>query len=130
MARPLKKIKWDEFDKLCALQCTLNEIAGWFECSVDTIERAVKREKSVNFAEYFEQKAAKGKISLRRAQWQVGVEKHNVGMLIWLGKQHLGQKDDPPKEQAKDENVIYETEMGSPLPSDAEDEDVGTDDDV
>ena len=44
MARPQIKIDWDQFNKLCALQCTQVEIAEWFNCSIDTIARAVSTE--------------------------------------------------------------------------------------
>lgn len=90
--RPKKEINWEEFDKLCHLHATQEEIAGWFECSVDTIDRAVKREKEINFAEYYAQKAANGKISLRRKQWQLALAGDKT-MLIWLGKQHLKQAE-------------------------------------
>lgn len=92
MARPHVKINWDEFDKLCAICCTQVEIASWFDCSVDTIERAVKREKATSFAEYYAQKASKGRISLRRQQWQMALRGDKT-MLIWLGKQHLQQSE-------------------------------------
>lgn len=90
--RPRIEINWDEFAKLCSIQCTLQEIASWFECSEDTIERAVKREKELSFAEFYEQKAATGKISLRRKQWQLALGGDKT-MLIWLGKQHLEQTE-------------------------------------
>lgn len=92
MARPRIEINWTEFDKLCALQCTLNEIASWFGCSPDTIERAVKRDKKRSFADYYEEKRGTGRIALRRYQMQAA-EKGNTAMLIWLGKQYLGQTD-------------------------------------
>jgi hypothetical protein len=90
--RPLTAINWEEFDKLCGFQATLQEIAEWFGVSVDTIERACVREKGMNFAEYFEQKKGAGRVSLRRRQHEVALS-GNVPMLIWLGKQYLGQKD-------------------------------------
>ena len=37
---------------------------------------------------------AKEKIELRKKQWKVAME-GNVQMLIWLGKNILGQKDSP-----------------------------------
>lgn len=92
MARPRVKINWEEFDKLCSIQCTLLEIASWFGCSPDTIERACKREHRMGFADYFAQKAAKGKISLRRMQWQIAIGGDRT-MLIWLGKQYLEQSE-------------------------------------
>jgi hypothetical protein len=92
MGRPRKEINWTALDKLCHIQCTLSEIAGYHECSEDTIERAIKREKGVTFAEYYKTKSMGGKISLRRKQFQVAID-GDKGMLIWLGKQYLGQKE-------------------------------------
>jgi len=90
--RPKIQIDWTAFDKLCGMQCTKREIADFFDVSEDTIDRACKRDHKVNFAVYFAQKAAKGRISLRRKQWDVAMAGNNT-MLIWLGKQYLGQSD-------------------------------------
>lgn len=90
--RPRVNINWDELNKLCALQCTLIEIAYFFNCSVDTIERRIKSVKKETFADYYKKHSSEGKISLRRAQYSKALE-GNVPMLIWLGKQTLGQKD-------------------------------------
>lgn len=92
MARPRVEIDWDQFDKLCVIQATLAEIASWFSCSEDTIERAVKRKHKVGFAEYFAQKAGKGRISLRRKQFEMA-QSGDRTMLIWLGKQYLKQSE-------------------------------------
>ena len=92
--RPKVEIDWEMFDKLCAFQCTLSEISDWFGCSEDTIERRCKDEKKMYFADYFKKKASAGKISLRRSQWQAA-QNGNTALLIWLGKQYLGQKDKP-----------------------------------
>jgi len=92
MGRPPIPINQDEFEKLVNLCCTLDDIAGWFNCSVDTIERWCQSTYSESFADTYKKKAAKGKISLRRKQMEVALS-GNVSMLIWLGKQHLGQAD-------------------------------------
>jgi len=92
MGRPRIEIDWKEFDKLCGMQCTLVEIAGWFDCSEDTIERRVKEEYGITFAEHYRKRSSKGKISLRRRQLEVAMS-GNPTMLIWLGKQMLNQKD-------------------------------------
>lgn len=91
MARPRKEIDKDSFEKLCAIQCTLNEIAGFFDCSEDTIERWCTREYNERFAEIYAKKRGIGHISLRRAQFRLA--EHNATMAIWLGKQYLGQRD-------------------------------------
>ncbi len=90
VGRPEILIDWVEFDKLCGFQCTLKEIASFFDCSEDTIERAVQKYFNCNFADYFELKRGKGFASLRRRQFELAME-GNPTMLIWLGKQWLGQ---------------------------------------
>ena len=92
MSRPRKEIDFNELEKLCGLQCTAEEIAGWFGVSVDTIERRVKEKYDIGFAEYFDQRRSDGKISLRRRQFQTAMS-GNPSLLIWLGKQYLGQSD-------------------------------------
>lgn len=91
MGRPLTNIDKKQFKKLCTLQCTKEEIAGFFECSEDTIEKFCKREYGETFTAVFKQKRQTGKISLRRSQWRLAEK--NVSMAIWLGKQYLGQKE-------------------------------------
>jgi hypothetical protein len=93
MARPRKEIDSDQFEKLCGLQCTLAEIAGWFGCSEDTIERWCKRTYTAGFADTFKTHSQSGKISLRRYQFKIAEK--NAAMAIFLGKQYLGQKDEP-----------------------------------
>lgn len=70
---PRIKFDWAEFETLCAMQCTRAEIATHFGVSEDTIERAVKREHSVSFADYFGQKRKAGFVSLRRKQWELAM---------------------------------------------------------
>lgn len=91
--RPRKEIDPIQFEKLCGLQCTLAEIAGWFQCSEDTIERWCKRQYAATFADAFKRYSQSGKISLRRYQFKIAEK--NAAMAIFLGKQYLGQKDEP-----------------------------------
>lgn len=89
--RPKKEIDQNQFESLCGLQCTLDEICGWFGVCSDTLESWCKRTYKMNFSEVFKQKRGVGKISLRRSQWRLAEK--NANMAIWLGKQYLGQKD-------------------------------------
>lgn len=91
IGRPLKEIDKAQFEKLCNLQCTLLEIAGFFNCSDDTIERWCKRTYKTNFAECFKTFSQGGKISLRRTQFKLA--ERSAAMAIFLGKQYLGQTD-------------------------------------
>ena len=89
--RPRKEIDKKIFENLCGLQCTLEEIAGVFDCSADTIERWCKREYGETFAETYKKHSAKGKMSLRRTQFKLAEK--SAAMAIFLGKNYLGQKD-------------------------------------
>lgn len=90
MGRPVIEINWVEFDKLCLIQCTLTELAAYFDCSEDKIENAVKEQKGRTFSEYYNAKRGFGKVSLRRRQFQAAMAGDKT-MLVWLGKQYLGQ---------------------------------------
>ena len=89
--RPRIEINQTEFEKLCAMQCTMKEISGFFNCSEDTIERWCERTYSMNFADIFAQKRGTGQISLRRSQFNLAEK--NAAMAIFLGKNYLGQRD-------------------------------------
>lgn len=91
MARPRKEIDQKQFENLCGLQCTLEEICGWFDVCSDTLETWCKRTYKRSFSEVFAQKRGAGKISLRRSQWRLAEK--NATMAIFLGKQYLGQRD-------------------------------------
>lgn len=91
VGRPKKEIGKEEFQKLCALQCTLEEMAGFFDCSEDTIQRWCKRTYKQNFALVFKRHSAAGKLSLRRYQFKLAEK--NTAMAIFLGKNYLGQTD-------------------------------------
>jgi len=90
--RPKIDIDWDMFDRLCEIFCTQKEIAAIFCCSIDTIENAVKEHANTTFSDYYESKSAGGRSSLRRWQYRKA-EEGNPTMLIWMGKQYLGQSD-------------------------------------
>lgn len=89
--RPRTNINKEQFEKLCGLQCTLKEVASFFNCSEDTIENFCKREYKETFSEVYNKYASIGKISLRRTQFKLA-EKSSA-MAIWLGKQILNQEE-------------------------------------
>ena len=76
--------------KLAAMDCTDVEIAGFLGISLDTIQRWRKHHKG--FQDAFASGKAHGNISLRR--WQNrAAENGSAAVLIWLGKQRLGQRE-------------------------------------
>lgn len=84
MARPRKVIDERQVEALASIMCTNAEIAAVLDCSTDTLER--------RFAAALEKGRLKGKQSIRRKQYQLAMN-GNPTMLIWLGKQHLGQTE-------------------------------------
>jgi hypothetical protein len=84
MARPEIEIDGKLVLKFASLGCKTTEIADYFGCSVDTIDR--------RFAEELKKGRANLRMSLR--QWQLDAARNgNASLLIWLGKQMLDQKD-------------------------------------
>lgn len=92
MGRKRIDIDKDQFEELLELQCTKEDISGFFHCSHDTIERFCKKTYGNTFYSVSETFKSRGRVSLRRSQFAVA-EKGNVPMLIHLGKQYLGQAD-------------------------------------
>ena len=90
--RPKIKIDFATVDKLCSIQCTGEEIASILNVDYDTLNARIKEKFGKSFSDYFESKRGTGKASLRRLQWKAA-EDGNATMLIWLGKQYLGQRD-------------------------------------
>lgn len=93
MGRPQKPISKRQFEKLCGMQCTQEEICGVLDVCKDTLIDWCKREYNMNFSNVFKEKRAAGRASLRRKQFDLAGK--NATMGIWLGKQYLEQKDEP-----------------------------------
>ena len=91
--RPEKPIDYNQLQKLCAIQCTGEECASLLECSYEHLNNQLKKDGHGGFLDYFKKHSATGKASLRRRQYKAAVEDGNVPMMIWLGKQYLGQKE-------------------------------------
>lgn len=89
--RPRKEINQSEFEKLCGLQCTKEEICGWFGITDKTLERLCREIYGKGFSEVFAEKRQRGKIALRRSQFQLAEK--SASMAIWLGKNYLDQHD-------------------------------------
>lgn len=84
--RPKFIIDYEQVEKLASIHCTQQEIATFLGCSVDTLQHDEK------FSAIYKKGLETGKMSLRRLQWKKAQD-GNTTMLIWLGKNLLGQKD-------------------------------------
>ena len=92
------EVDFKKIDALCAVFCNCKEIVSVLNSfdinvSYDTVERRVKEQFNMTFAEYVDQKQmAFAKPKLRKAQFDCALG-GNATMLIWLGKQYLGQME-------------------------------------
>ena len=93
-----KVVPPDEVWKLAALGCSLEEMSDWFGVKPDTLK--------YNFADYIAKGRAELKRRLRAAQIKTAMG-GNATLLIWLGKNILGQSDNP-----------HDSEANQPLPWD------------
>lgn len=100
MARPRKIINQKQFESLCAIQCTEEEICNVLDVSEKTLISWCNEVYGESFSKVFRQKRDLGKTSLRRNQWKLA-ENGNSTMQIWLGKQILKQSENPIQDEIK-----------------------------
>ena len=88
--RPKVKMGLEEVENLSRLNCTMDEIAAYFNVDVRTVQLRAQREPAFRAA--MERGQALGRLSIRRQQLRL-MEHGNATMAVWLGKQLLGQRD-------------------------------------
>ena len=91
VGRPKIELNLLELQKLCRLNCTMPEIAAFFDIPLRTLEDKYTNDEAVRRS--IDKGRNQGKLSLRRKQLQILDETNNPTMAIWLGKQLLGQRD-------------------------------------
>ena len=117
------KIELDEkmFIKYCQNGSTLEAIAYYFECDMDTVNAWCKRKYKKTFSEVYKKHGALLDGKLRSAQIRSALGEPartvtepdgtvieykglapSVAMQIWLGKQRLGQVDQPVDESREE----------------------------
>ena len=99
--RPRKAVDPDMLERLAACGCTVAEIAAVLQCNKRTLER--------RFAEAVETGRFKGRSSLRHKQFQLAM-KGDKTMLIWLGKQLLGQTEKVELSRTQVKDLLDEIE--------------------
>jgi hypothetical protein len=119
--RPVKNLDQKLFEKYCKYGSTLEEVADYFEVDVNTVNAWCKRTYGTTFSEVYKKHASWINMSLRGAQIRsaLGQEARteimpdgtrieykgfqpSIPMQIWLGKQRLGQVDQPVDESRKE----------------------------
>lgn len=76
----------DDVYKLARLGCSIEEMADFFQINRETLK--------YNFMDYINKGKAEIRTKLRDAQIKLALQ-GNAAMLIWLGKNMLGQSDNP-----------------------------------
>jgi hypothetical protein len=90
--RPKANIDWGKVDKYLQAGAEGTTIAEALGVCADTIYRDCEATHKMTFAAYKQQKRAVGLDNLRVKQYQVAMS-GDKALLIWLGKQYLGQSD-------------------------------------
>ena len=90
--RPKAAIDWKKVDKALEQGANGVQVAAMLGVHPETLYERCKADNKTNFTDYLTQKRESGNQQLLGMQFQAAKE-GSVPMLIWLGKQRLGQKD-------------------------------------
>lgn len=112
--RGRKKIEWsdrefDVFEELCAKFCEQKEIANIMGVSIRWLNKLCKEHyfdmddgRPMTLSEVQDRFRCRGYLKVRDKQWEA-IEKGNTTMLLWYGKNYLGQKDNPTVDNSLEE---------------------------
>jgi len=113
MGRPRKELDFKIVEAFCRSFSTGQEIADSFGISYDTLLARIKEQQKPDgsyyesFSEFFKEKSALGRTSLRAKQYKVAMT-GNVGMLKWLGANYLDQTDKSQVETIGDTKIYID----------------------
>lgn len=89
---PRKEINWEVVDAVLQYKASLIDVADLCDVHPDTLKNRIKEKYDMNFKEYRDKKMSKMRLKLSQKQFEIAM-RGNVRMLIWLGKQYLGQSE-------------------------------------
>ncbi len=122
MARPKPKslgppkldIKQSELESFAEMGIAIKEVAGFFMCSIDTIENRIQEMFGMTYTEFREQKESKTRRMIKRKIIEKALGGDNT-MLIWCSKNMLGwsEKIDTTLKGNPDEPLIFVAKWGS-----------------
>lgn len=108
------KLVWDDekfmlFEELCAKFCEQKEIADIMKTSITSINTICKKHyideedgHKMTFGEVQARYRSIGALKIRTKQWEL-IEKGNLQMLMWYGKNYLAQKENPTIDNSLEE---------------------------
>ena len=86
-------IDWQLVDEMLEAECSSRSIADRIGCDVSTLYRRCEMDREILFTQLAQLKAQTGRDNLRLTQHRKAVIDKDNTMLIWLGKNRLGQSD-------------------------------------
>jgi len=89
-----KIIDWEYVKQMCEIGCSGMEIAACLGIHFETLYDRCEKEFEIGWSHFSQIYRQRGDVHLRKLQQQLADEKDR-GMLIWLGKNRLKQKDKP-----------------------------------
>ena len=129
MSRPEVTITWAKIDDLLRSGCTGVQAAASIGIHPNTFYRRVEEKFKMSFSDYAAEKKAQGQAFIKYHQYQkaLGItKKGDNGMLVWVGKQLCGQKENGGEEIIAEEvtkafdklmNQLDEVQAGNNQPS-------------
>ncbi len=105
MGRKKININWTKVEKMAMSGANGKQISSALGIHYDTLTTACVRENNSTFSDYLQAKREKGNNILLEKQFDLAL-KGDRGMLIWLGKNRLGQSD---KKEVISENKNVQT---------------------
>lgn len=97
--------EWKQLEDMAQIHCTGEEMASIIGVDYDTLNARIREKYECSFSDWYKIHSDGGKMCLRRAQFKKAVKDGNVPMLIWLGKQWLGQTDKIENESGTQINI-------------------------
>ena len=92
MGRPPVEFDWSKLDAILQFGARLIDCHGIMDVADVTIEDKIKKKYGMSFGQYRDLRMSTMRQKLLQKQFDIAMQ-GNVTMLIWLGKQHLGQSD-------------------------------------
>ena len=86
-------IDWDVVVEYLMAGCSGVEVAAQLGIHENTLYQRCKTDLGVEFVAFKQEKQASGDSILKKVQFEAAIKDKDRSMLIWLGKQRLGQKE-------------------------------------
>lgn len=112
---PSKPIDWEFIGKLFITGSNITQAAAAVRLNRDTLYDRCPIDLGVTLPAYYQQKFEEGNTILYNAQYEKAVEDRNPTMLIWLGKQRLGQKENLEDKINEEIEKKFDERMGQIL---------------